>query len=681
MSVPSIVSQISRRGKLSGTVSAGTDTSSNSNAPRGPMLRKIATRIGGRNIFPLLFVGAIYSTLLMSSSLSFHDAVPNFNTKNEEPKDSEHFLITQSKDQTYTGDCKKRYLNNVTWGKSVAEFVDKVAAKEVVRRFNVPWLKIIPTIAFYNDANISSFTLDVFEELNMGNGAIIKPAHSSGGVASIYNGTYHCFKKCKKLDYDNNGKAISKKREPMKREHIAGQESEAFLLARQMMEMELKDLYHKAETETQYQFIPRGIIVEERLPVETMMEYHWWVVNGHPVFVCLRCSTAGESRAGSYYTSQFRQLNIKMEGLPPCSADMEQPKTWNRMVQMVKTLSQKLPKGIIRIDLYASEKDIYFSEFTYTSNGCRFYYSPLVADAFLYGALYGIFTPEQLTPAFIEAAINQRFWYVVPFIRHKNQKDNVTHNALWDMSVISPHPNDWTSCRRAKLQSSNTATEQCFGTVNSLEKAYPLRCIGVTVDDMVFVGLWREASFQGAIERVDWQWAVGVGAVFIVLVVSGTGHQQKKWQIETILLYLAAVAMYKYTHHSNMGMFSTDSLWTTAVDSYYAFGNAHPMTSQFIAWTHIATYWFQIAAWRSKTVQGVLFWYFLYESVTSFVNEYAHQTEYDRQVRCLRMTFIHVTQQYAVNDILRFYLLPPFFVYIYLLPKLVFHWIPFMSNT
>lgn len=343
---------------------------------------------------------------------------------------------------------------------------------------------------------------------------------------------------------------------------------------------------------------------------------------------------------------------------------------------MVKTLSLKLPKGIIRIDLYASDREIYFSEFTYTSNGCRYYYDPLVADAFLYGALYGIFKPSQLTPAFIEAAINQRFWYIVPYMRHMNSDDNKTHNALRDVAFVTAHPNDWTACRRAKFQTTTNATENCFKAVTSFDKKYPIRCVGVTPNDLVVVGQWRIATYWATSERVDWHWAFGVAAALFIMVVTGAGSQRKETQISAILVYLAAVTLYKYVQPNCMGFFSPDSLWRTAADSFRAFAEVHPMTSQIIGWSHIVTYWFPIAAWNAKTVRGVLFWYFLYESVTPFLNEYLHLTEEDRQLRCIRVTFIHISKQYAVNELVRAYLLPPFFVYLYLLPKLILQWTP-----
>jgi hypothetical protein len=644
------------------------------NARQGLFNRKHTTLLKPKSnsmvgIFSCLLVGAVYWTLLMSKMSSTSIPAKPFVGTSEELSYSEHFLTTVSKEQTYTGDCKRRYLHNKTWGQSVARFVDKITAKDVVREFNVPDLKVVPTIAVYDQSNFSKFTMDVFLKLASGHGAIIKPSHSSGGVASVFNDTYHCFKKCRRLD-----NFTVRNRQPQhKKMQISGNETEAFLLARKVMDLELSSPYLKADIETQYQFIPKGIIVEERLHVEDMMEYHWWVVNGRPVFVCLRCNHDG-AQAGSYFTSRFRRLDIKMEGLPACRADMQQPKKWKRMVQMVTVLSLKLPKGIIRIDLYASDRDIYFSEFTYTSNGCRYYYDPLVADAFLYGALYQIFKPNQLTPTFIEAAINQRFWYIIPFMQHANIKDNKTHNALWQNSLITAHPNDWTTCRRAKWHISTNATDQCFAAVSALDKRYPIRCIGVNSDDLVVLGLTRVASLREAMARVDWLWAAAVLAVVLILVSTGTGSSEKEWQVGTVLVYLAAVTLYKYVQPNSLGLFSSDSLWRSALDSYYAFASVHPMTSQFIGWMHVATYWFQVAAWKAKTIRGVLFWYLMYESVASFANEFMHLTEEDRQVRCLRATYVHLARRFAVNDVLRAYLLPPFFVYLYLLPKLLLQW-------
>jgi TupA-like ATPgrasp len=608
--------------------------------------------------------------LLIVSKLAI---VPHHGSSNNtlEPYDSEHFLVMLSKNRTYTGDCKSRYLYNKTWGKSVARFVDKLAAKQVLRQFNVAGLKIVPTITYYDETNISSFTLDAFLRLNSGNGAIIKPIHTSGGVAMIYNNTYHCFKRCKRL---TNSSASIKKIQHSKIS-IPGNETLVYFIARSMIEQELESLYIRAEIETQYQFISRGIIIEERLRVEDMMEYHWWVVNGHPVFVCIRCNYNGIS-AGSYFTSHFRRLSIKMEGLPGCRSDMEQPKTWVRMVEMVKTLSLKLPRGIIRIDLYASDSEIYFSEFTYTSNGCKYYYDPLVADAFLYGALYEIFKPSQLTPTFIEAAINQRFFYIIPFMRHVNSIDGKMHNALQDIRYITAHPNDWTTCRRAKWQISTNATEGCFATLVSLDKKYPIRCIGVTETELYVIGQWRVASFWSAIERVDWHWAAAIGTVFLIFLITGSGAERKRSQMGTLTIYFAAVFVYKFIQ-PNAKILRSFSLISTIKENFNVFSKVHPITSPVSGWIHVATNWFQVAAWVSRTPRGVLFWYFIHELVMNIVHEYIHLDEEDRQLKCLRVSFIEIQKIFTIDDILRTYIISPMLVYFYLLPKLLLRFTPF----
>ena len=81
-------------------------------------------------------------------------------------------------------------------GKTVAPYVDKVKAKDIVRRMNVESLiKIVPTLAVFDQANISDFTLDFMKSLPQP--YIIKGAHLCGGVARVRNNTYHCFKLCR----------------------------------------------------------------------------------------------------------------------------------------------------------------------------------------------------------------------------------------------------------------------------------------------------------------------------------------------------------------------------------------------------------------------------------------------------------------------------------------------------
>jgi hypothetical protein len=130
-----------------------------------------------------------------------------------------------------------------------------------------------------------------------------------------------------------------------------------------------------------------------------------------------------------------------------------------------------------------------------------------------------------------------------------------THNALRDVAFVTAHPNDWTACRRAKFQTTTNATENCFKAVTSFDKKYPIRCVGVTPNDLVVVGQWRIATYWATSERVDWHWAFGVAAALFIMVVTGAGSQRKETQISAILVYLAAVTLYKYVQPNCMGFF------------------------------------------------------------------------------------------------------------------------------
>ena len=61
-----------------------------------------------------------------------------------------------------------------------------------------------------------------------------------------------------------------------------------------------------------------------------------------------------------------------------CSDSVPKPDTRDRQRRIVESLGKHLPKGTIRVDLYAGEKDIYFSEFTFTTSKCDAKFTPAV---------------------------------------------------------------------------------------------------------------------------------------------------------------------------------------------------------------------------------------------------------------------------------------------------------------
>jgi hypothetical protein len=156
-----------------------------------------------------------------------------------------------------------------------------------------------------------------------------------------------------------------------------------------------------AGRQMQYDYIPRQIIVEELLDMQSMNEWHWWVIDGHPMFVCKRCGLEG-----SYYSSRFVQLNMSLGHYPACSVPPLKPQTWDTMLDIVSQLSAHV-QGLMRLDLYADDNHVYFSEITFTTSSCDQELHPTQADALLYAILYKNLTHAEATPELVEHVINE----------------------------------------------------------------------------------------------------------------------------------------------------------------------------------------------------------------------------------------------------------------------------------
>ena len=90
----------------------------------------------------------------------------------------DHYVMW-SKDEAYFKECKTNFIRNDTWGKLHAPYVDKIEAKEILARANVPELKIIPTLATFDKSNLSEYSLQFMQSLPQP--YIIKASHVSGG--------------------------------------------------------------------------------------------------------------------------------------------------------------------------------------------------------------------------------------------------------------------------------------------------------------------------------------------------------------------------------------------------------------------------------------------------------------------------------------------------------------------
>lgn len=567
-------------------------------------------------------------------------------------------------DMTWLRDCRKYKLYNATWGKTVAPFVDKVGTKKLIHSWDTTTvLKTVPNIAVYTPKNFSLFTPSHLANLRDG---ILKPAQGTGQVARIHNDSYTCFKWCHGPEHRHSFSW----HEDHNSDEMSGSSSSIDLttahgLIRDTMK---KLLFHFpgktfTEREPQYKFTPHRVVIEERLPVETMREYHWWVVHGHPVYVCVRCDEGGEKR-GSYYSTDFHELAI--QNFDHNCTGMSKPPMWDEMLLIVEQLGSHI-EGIVSIDLYASDTEVYFSEFTFTRNICKTDSSPKIVDALLYFADHKLIKPHQMTAQFVEQTLADRSWVQVAL-----DSNDVRFPDTPSMFDTQSYPSSFDLCKNMK-EADADERKRCLQTVDPI-KQYSLHCVASKNGALLPVGIWKDDRFRRIFAKIDWFLAAGLAGLWVFCKISFRGLQ-KRHQVWNCFMYLGVVALYKWYQDSTQGLIAPTSLWTTVTEAWHAFTVVHPVSSPAIALSHMATYWVSVAAFRSKCLQSMLIYWFCYEVATSFINEYFHFGEEDDGVHCARVTFIAAARHYAINDVMRIYLMPPILVYGYLLPKMVLHWL------
>ena len=88
-----------------------------------------------------------------------------------------------------------------------------------------------------------------------------------------------------------------------------------------------------------------------------------------------------------------------------------------RIVQEFGTRSQHVQDemDVVRIDLYASENDVVFSEFTFTTFGCMPDFTPRVADGLLYAISHNqIPNPTVVvTSSYVQKIVTDTSWVLV----------------------------------------------------------------------------------------------------------------------------------------------------------------------------------------------------------------------------------------------------------------------------
>ncbi|CAJ1969438.1 unnamed protein product [Cylindrotheca closterium] len=557
-----------------------------------------------------------------------------------------------AQNESYQQYCRNHFLSNRDWGRSLAPLVDKVAAKRIVTEWDIPDMKIVRTIAVFNKSHTKTFGIS-----DMPEGSIMKVSHMSGRVARIVNGTFTCFKMCG---------GLGKKPIPLeegKTERFRG-------ILNGMLNARMRG---KGGKETQYKFIEPAVVLEEQLNMSEFRDVtKWYISSGVPVFVAMECKQNNSKvTQRNFYTEDFQMLDAMTYLTEHCSVPIAKPGAWDKMRNIVHELGKRLPNQITRIDLYASDHEVYFSEFTYTGSACQGRFVPWVSGGLLSALYEGRVNPDIITPQYVKDTIQGRSWSYSPM-----------HGLALIPQNASSHPSPVDLCSAIYSENDAELQEHCLGKLQGVVTEFPLRCIASNyIGDrehrhasLTFIGVLKYPTFSALVQRVDWDRAIVLIALICYLTYNqiGTKHQQDQYRNNAIYLFIMSIYMYLSTNHN--GYFSQISVFDVVHQSFQAFKAVHPTSSPFICLSHFAVYWFNIASWRSKSLRNLLFWQLCVELVSASTDEFAHHFEDLNHVRCMRLSFIHRMQNYVIGELIRKYVVPAIFVYLYLLPAFLFHW-------
>ena len=221
------------------------------------------------------------------------------------------------------------------------------------------------------------------------------------------------------------------------------------------------------------------------------------------------------------------------------------------------------------------------------------------------------------------------------------------------------------------------AGEKCVEYVSAATHK-PFRCIVSIGDDLYSFFQPIKPTAVDIMEHQHWMQIIALSVAIALLTYFDVGTSREEWD-EVLLnniLYLFCLGLAIYaTSPGIKGVYSGRSPVTIVHESFIAFQNVHPMESTAIVLSHFATYWVIFAAWLHRSVRNMLVWWLLFEVVTASVNDYNHYFEHQHNVRCMRLAFIDANDEFIIDKILREYIAPPFFVYLYLLPNFAMYWV------
>jgi len=595
----------------------------------------------------------------------------NINERHDDvSKTNNDDYVLWSRNQTYFGDCQNNIVGNDEWGEERAPYVDKVGVKDMIQKWEEENddelkslnLKIPQTLAVFTRANASLFTLEALEQIPQP--YVIKTSHGSGVVARVHNNTYLCLKgNCRgKMGWNQHRILDKKSFEFIHRVHIKKQL--------------LGDIRYIANNkEPQYQYVPPSIIVEEDILMDnediTKDVTYWYTSNGIPLFVSQQCLPNKNGRPGTlygsrkFYSSRYNMLSMKL-AKDICPDSVPKPDTWDRQRRIVESLGKHLPKGTVRVDLYAGQDDIYFSEFTFTTSKCDAKFTPAVADGLLYAVSHEeISQREAKRPEYVESLLNgMGSWGMIKLNKQKEVRGMLNYPSPLDL------------CESYASVEDPKKFKGCIRKSRKVSK-YPMRCmIHDGNDHLDSFGLHRKPTVQRVAGKFIWErifaMALVLGYMFTYKV--GTSKVTRSRIImSNVVIAVIAVAS-DVILRQNGTWFSHLGTIGIIKESFNTFYLVHPVQNVSVCMSHFLTYWIHAAQWFVTTPRKVLIYALVTEVVVQFVNEWTHHNEWRTDVRCSRVSFINGMTVTVYDEIWREFVLGPFFVYFSLLPRFILHW-------
>lgn len=207
--------------------------------------------------------------------------------------------------------------------------VDKVSAKEYVAEI-IGEQYIIPTLGVWDRPEDINFDA-------LPNQFVLKVTHDSGGLVI-----------CRDKSKFDKSKAIDKLTRSLKRD------------------------YYSAYREWPYKDVRKRILAEEYLEdnmdIESkgLVDYKFFCFNGVPRMLYISQGLENHETAEiSFFDFEGKQLPFHRKDYKPFIENKELPACFEKMIDISGKIARNVNNPFIRIDLYAVQEQIYFSEITF----------------------------------------------------------------------------------------------------------------------------------------------------------------------------------------------------------------------------------------------------------------------------------------------------------------------------